>query len=176
MNALIYQIVAIAMALAVHVPKQPPPIPFEVLNVASGNDSLMERPYQAIVSDRDAWSRVWAMHKGPPTFGSLANPDGVVPTLDFEKSYVIAIFLGSATGVEGLSVIDVVSDEKQNRIDLQPSAFPGSETVVGNPFGFIQISKSNLPVEVRLRVGNQFRILGTFSPPKPTGPPKDSRD
>jgi hypothetical protein len=79
----------------------------------TGTDShVNERSYHRIASE-DEWIKVWQRHKGAKeskTYDLFYNPLGL-PSIDFEKYMVIAVFQGSDWNNAGLKA-DAVLEEK----------------------------------------------------------------
>ena len=167
MNPLIHKVGIAAIAMfAVTAPKSD--IKFEVRNYESGGISGFEQPYQAVVSDEKTWKKLWEVHKGVSVLNGIVNADGGIPKIDFEKSNVLALFMGQMAGVEGFALANVdVKDPKKVVVRLVPQSLPVNSTVINNPYVMLETTKSELPVEFQMAVGKgQWKTIGTLTPPK----------
>lgn len=170
MNALAYKIVGLAVGIAMQSAAKNDEGPFELKRFDSGWESLFEHPYSGLVTDSEAWAKVWAGHKGEPMLGAVVNAEGRPPRVDFEKSNVIVIFMGATANLHGFEVADVRTDDpKKVVIQLYAVTSPSGASILENPFAILEISKTKLPVEVQAGSPQMgWKVLGTFQVPKET--------
>lgn len=82
------------------------------------NSQVKERSYRRAASE-DEWIKIWQRHKGEKEskdYDLFYNPLGL-PSIDFEKCMVIAVFQGSGWNSAGLKAVAIL--EKKDRIVLR---------------------------------------------------------
>lgn len=172
MLSLVYRVAIIGLALAAATAKKEEDIKFEIRNFDTGSETGYEQPFQGLISTEPEWKRVWEWHKGPQIVNGLVNADGQVPKVDFQKSNILAIFMGSAKGIAGFEVAgykdsDAKTGVKQITLRINPVMLNGGELLLTHPYALLEISKVKVPVEVQMSVGNnQWKTIGKFAPPK----------
>jgi hypothetical protein len=85
----------------------------------TGADShVKERSYRRVASEED-WIKIWQRHKGEKEsedYDLFYDPLGL-PSIDFEKCMVIAVFQGSSCNSAGLKAVTIL--EEKDRIVLR---------------------------------------------------------
>lgn len=108
--------------------------PVRFQTILTGSHSLADSAYvQLITSDRD-WERAWLTARG------RIDPLPARPTVDFDRHFVIAAFMGRrpSSGYH----IEITSIEKQGavlNVNVTRYETPGMLTVVTSPFTLIRV-------------------------------------
>ncbi|MGZ8290985.1 MAG: protease complex subunit PrcB family protein, partial [Telluria sp.] len=104
--------------------------------------SLIAQPRNVVVKDAQAFAALWAEHTGS------AVP---APTIDFGRSMVVGVFLGSR--MNGCYATDIASVSRENgkitvsRVDTEPGAGAICTMAIVNPAHLVVIERSDDPVE-----------------------------
>jgi hypothetical protein len=117
------------------------PVPFQT--ILAGSHSLADSAYiQLITSDRD-WERVWLTARG------RIDPLPARPTVDFNRNYVIAVFMGPRPS-SGY-YIEINSIEKQGsllNVNVTRYETAGMLTVVTSPFTLVRVPRGDYRLNV----------------------------
>lgn len=101
----------------------------------AGQWSGVDKPRQAVVSDRAAWERLWAEH-------SKTEP---LPEVDFNKEVVAGVFLGVKPGAGWTIELDAAPDQKGGLSlswrEVAPKGGFGA-TVMARPFVLRKLAKT----------------------------------
>lgn len=128
-----------------------------------GQRSGIAQARTVAVSDKAAWEQVWREH-------SAESP---VPSVDFSKEGVVAVFLGE-TRAAGVKIEIVVQDDMidANRLnvfykEIRSAAKPFAAQMVCRPFAMVKVRKAATV---------SFEVNGRVSIPENMKAPKNPRD
>jgi hypothetical protein len=120
----------------------------------TGPDSrVKERSYHRATSEAE-WITIWQRHKGEKEakdYNLFYNPLGL-PSIDFEKCMVIAVFQGSGVNSAGLKAVAVLDQKDRIVLRFQDKSY---QTAVYGPrdegervtvYGFFVLPRSSKPV------------------------------
>jgi hypothetical protein len=117
--------------------------PVQFQTILTGSHSLADTAYvQLITSDRD-WERAWLTARG------RVDPLPARPTVDFNRHFVIAAFMGRRPS-SGFH-IEITSLEKQGavlNVNVTNYETPGMLTVVTSPFTLIRVPRGDYRLNV----------------------------
>jgi len=117
------------------------PIPFQT--ILSGTYSLADSFSVKLITDEKDWEDTWLVAKG------RIDPLPDIPTVDFQRQYVIAAFMGERPS-SGYN-IEITSVEKAGRklkVYVTRYETPGMLTVMTSPFYLVRIPKGSYKLEV----------------------------
>ncbi|MEE9555178.1 MAG: protease complex subunit PrcB family protein [candidate division Zixibacteria bacterium] len=117
--------------------------PVQFQTILSGAYSLADTFSIQLIKSEDKWEDVWLIAKG------RINPLPDKPTVDFDRQYVIAAFLGerSSSGYR----IEIESLELAGRtlnVYVTKYETPGMLTVITSPFFLARVPKGSYKLEV----------------------------
>lgn len=117
------------------------PVPFQT--ILAGSHSLADTAFVDLVTNEREWENIWLIAKG------LVDPLPTRPTVNFDRQYVIAAFMGQrrSSGYR----IEVTSIEKMGKVlnvYIKRYETPGMLTVVTYPFTLVRIPKGDYRLEV----------------------------
>ncbi|WP_334189075.1 hypothetical protein [Noviherbaspirillum sp.] len=120
-------------------------IPFDILSGPLSISAITE-PRTATARNLDEWNRLWDAHAGP---GVVVRP---APKIDFSTNMVAAVFLGSRSACDSISVASVKQLHGPARLEVayRESAPPAGTPCIAsiaNPAVLITLPQSTLPVE-----------------------------
>jgi len=115
----------------------------EFQTILSGTYSLADTFYVELITDENQWENAWLIAKG------RVDPLPEKPTVDFDRQYVIAAFMGARPS-SGYS-IEISSVEKAGRklrVYVTKYETPGMLTVITSPFYLVRIPRGIYELEV----------------------------
>jgi hypothetical protein len=120
-------------------------IPFYILSGPLSISAITE-PRTATARNPEEWNRMWDAHAGPGIVYRTA------PRIDFSKNMVAAVFLGSRSACDSVSVASVKQLHGPARLEVayRESAPPAGTPCIAslaNPAVLITLPQSTLPVE-----------------------------
>ncbi len=99
---------------------------------------------QAVARTPQAWAALWARHAGPRI------PAAAAPAVDFDRSQVVAVFLGtrpSACQVVTIrQVVDVGGTREVRYFEHQPGPTELCAALVVTPAHLVEVPRADLPV------------------------------
>jgi hypothetical protein len=143
--------------------------PFVPVRATYGFDSSVTRAQVLIADSAQEWNLLWATHRGTQGAqlpGTIQLADDR-PAVDFEKYFVLGIFGGTLTEVEGYEVVAVGRDDKNATVRFAPVLSPARTAVprVTQPFGFVILPKTSRHILVQVPAGrDQWRTIATLDP------------
>jgi len=99
-----------------------------------------------VIKSEAQWKEIWQVHVG------LVSPAREVPSIDFDKEMVVAVFLGErSSGGYGVEIKAVEQDreKRQLRVVLRETKPAGGAMVIQaltQPYHIVKVKKSELPV------------------------------
>lgn len=117
----------------------------EIRRIASGTTSGVNSCRTVVVQDQAAWQQLWKEHT------SRQLPPPALPSVDFGKEMVLAVFAGtkSSTGYS-VSINNIVTTAKSLKAKVATTS-PPSGAITGQmltqPFDIVAVPKSSLAVE-----------------------------
>jgi hypothetical protein len=112
------------------------------VTVAQGNASGVREPAKLVVRDQAAWLALWGRHRG-----SIKSP---IPTVDFGRDMVVAIFGGESREVRRLTIRKIVGADTGVEVWYTLAVIrplPDGDTAVpAIPFQMVRLARSPLPV------------------------------
>ena len=136
----------VATALAVAAADEPalaqsgPTVPF--VTVAQGTASGVHEPAQLVIRDQAAWVTLWGRHRGATR--------GPVPSVDFNRDMVIAIFADESGTPRQLKIRQITRETDRLEVSYTLAVTgplpegEGASRVV--PFHIVRLARSTLPV------------------------------
>lgn len=120
-------------------------IPFDILSGPLSISAITE-PRTATARNLDEWNRLWDAHAGP---GIVYRP---APKIDFSNNMVAAVFLGSRSACDSVSIASVKQLHNPARLEVayRESAPPAGTPCIAsiaNPAVLITLPQSTLAVE-----------------------------
>ncbi len=128
----------------------------------TGTDShVKERSYRRVASE-DEWIKIWQRHKGAKEskdYDLFYNPLGL-PSIDFEKCMVIAVFQGNGVNSAGLKAVAILEEKDRLALRFQNKSY---QTMVYGPvdegdqvtvYGFFVLPRSSKTVVLEENVQN----------------------
>ena len=114
-----------------------------LITVAQGAMSNIEEPRQAVVRTAAEWQALWKQHAS----------EGTPPTVDFNQSTVVAVFLGSRP-TTGFAVEITAAKTEGTRtiveyLERQPPRDAIVAQVLTSPFHIVRLPRTTGPVEFR---------------------------
>ncbi len=113
-------------------------VPFQTVD--TGQTSGVREPTQAVIRDAAAWTELWRRH-------AATRP---VPSVDFGKDMVVAVFTGVSQDASGIWITRVVSETDRMTVFyslVDPKPVPMSQEVVpALPFHIVRVPRSMAPV------------------------------
>jgi len=111
--------------------------------VAQGAMSNIDEPRQAVVRTAAEWQALWKQHAG----------EGMPPSVDFNQSTVVAVFLGSRP-TTGFAVEITAAKAEGTRtvveyLERQPPRDAIVAEVLTSPFHIVRLPRTAGPVEFR---------------------------
>ena len=128
-----------------------------------GQHSRIAELRMVAVADKAAWEKIWNEH-------SAGVP---VPTVDFSKENVVAVFLGQTQNA-GVKIEIVVQDDMldANRLNV----FYKEIRTAAKPFAAAMLCQPYAMIKVRKVATVSFEANGKASIPEAAKPPKNPRD
>jgi hypothetical protein len=128
-----------------------------------GQHSGIAQPRTVAVSDKTEWEQVWKEH----------SAEAPVPSVDFSKESVVAVFLGE-TRAAGVKIEIVVQNDMidANRLNV----FYKEIRSAAKPFAAQMICRPYAMVKVRKAATVSFEVNGRVSIPENMKAPKNPRD
>ena len=114
-----------------------------ITTIASGADSGIDRPRQAVIRTTDEWQALWRDH-------AATNP---VPPIDFDRRMVAGVFLGSRPSAGYGVTITNTASEGDTLVVLYREARPGpgmmTAAVMTTPFHLVALPRHAGPITFR---------------------------
>jgi Tfp pilus assembly protein PilF len=132
----------------------------------TGTDSHVKEPSYRRAMSEDEWIKIWQRHKGEKEskdYDLFYNPLGL-PSIDFEKCMVIAVFQGSGVNSAGLKAVAILEEKDRIVLRFQDKSYQtagpdgGGEQVT--VYGFFVLPRSSKTVVLEENVQN-----GMHQPP-----------
>ena len=148
-------------------------VPFEAVDSAYGNNSAVTAPNVVMAATPSAWAQLWTAHQGTqggalPSTVKLADER---PPLDFSKVFVVGIFGGTTTEVDGFQLVEAKEEGNQALVRFEALPMPnpiGAAARVSQPYGFAVLTLTKQKVLVQLPDGRQgWKTVATFDSPVP---------
>ena len=119
------------------------PVVLALATVAQGGMSNVEEPRQVVVRTAAEWQALWKQH----------DPSRTAPTVDFARSLVVGVFLGSRPTAGFAVEITAVKTEGTRTIveyrERQPPRDAFVAQVLTSPFHVVRVARTTGPVEFR---------------------------
>ncbi len=111
--------------------------------ILSGPYSNAKVPDIQLIKSEGEWERIWQMAQGK------VEPLPQLPTVDFDKSYVIAAFMGerSSSGYH-IEIDKIEKNGKKLQVHVKKYETPGMLTVMTQPYTLVRVPKGNYKLEV----------------------------
>ena len=131
-----------------------PPSAREPLVVLTGPDSKIKEPTYLLVKTPEDWAALWRRHKGKEDQVGFRD----MPTINFEKCMVVAVFRGQVGNEDGLLALPISEREDEIRVhywwrNFQTEGFGVEST----PYGMIVIPRSNKTIVVEEQTNGMGR-------------------
>jgi hypothetical protein len=178
----IVKFIGMAAAIVAAQAKQEDKADLRVLGAMVGQDSLRTESSIELVTSREQWQSVWASHGGTKvlTSGRPPVPGHDAPNADFQKTVVLAVFVGEVSPARNVVVVGTKTDGDRHilRLDVQPLN-PGVQLQT-RPFAFFVLPRfqKKLDIEIPGRKDDGtpgWRVITSF-PPLPSNSVKKSRE
>ncbi len=121
---------------------QSEPKSYSLRNLTKGAFSGITEARQEVITNRNAWERVWAKH------AVRSSPPQKLPEIDFRKEMVIVATLGQkTTGGYAIEIVSVVEAADRLQITVKNTTpRPGAMTIqaLTAPFHFVAVPRSDL--------------------------------
>jgi protease stability complex PrcB-like protein len=104
--------------------------------IEKGDQSNIDEPKQVVIHDAAEWRKLWQQH----------SPDHPLPSVDFSKESVVAVFMGSRN-TAGYSVAIVSTTDAQGALivrykETRPASGAITAQVITFPYHIVAIPKS----------------------------------
>ena len=117
------------------------PVDYQVI-LAGAYSQAKNYSVQLITSESE-WENVWLMARGKE------EPLPQIPTVNFDKQFVIAAFMGERTSSGyKIEITSVIKQGPKLLVHVKKYETPGMLTVITNPFVLIRVPKGNYRLEV----------------------------
>jgi hypothetical protein len=117
------------------------PVPFTT--IAEGQQSGVEDKREVVVRTDEEWKALWKQHA----------PDKPLPAVDFTKSMVVGVFLGSRNTGGYRATITAVDKESTDVVVTWHESRPSADLIVTQvltfPYHLVRIDRSPAPVKFR---------------------------
>ena len=118
------------------------PVQYQVILAGSysqGKDYKIE-----LITDQAQWENAWLMARGKE------EPLPAIPTMDFNKQYDIAAFMGERTSSGyKIEISSVTKHGPKLLVHVKKFETPGMLTVITNPYVLVRVPKGNYRLEVQ---------------------------
>ena len=109
-----------------------------------GNYSGFTKPARLLIYTQDQWKEVWEK------INSLRLPKPELPSIDFKKKLVIAVFMGEHQGGGyDIEIIDILKKEKEIIVvvdEKEPSSDSLQTMALTSPYHVVIVKRSSFPV------------------------------
>jgi hypothetical protein len=117
--------------------------PLPIQTILAGSYSLADTFSVALITNDRQWEQTWLVAKG------RVDPLPEKPTVDFDRQYVIAAFMGQrpSSGYR-IEISSVVKQGGTLKVYVTNYETPGMLTVITSPFYLARIPRGNYRIEV----------------------------
>jgi hypothetical protein len=121
--------------------------PLPLQTILAGSYSLADTFSVQLITSERQWEETWLIAKG------RVDPLPDKPTVDFDRQYVIAAFMGQrpSSGYR-IEISSAVKKGRTLEVNVTNYETPGMLTVITSPFYLARIPKGNYSIEVRKSV------------------------